>query len=214
VNYSISAVANASSYTWTIPSGITVLSGAGTTSIQVLVGANFTSGTLKVRANSSCGNSSTRNLSLNTSTPSTPGSIAGNTKACSGDAFVYTVNAVNNATSYLWTVPTGTSITAGAGTNSITLSFGANYTGGTLSVRALNGCGQSNARNLTLGRNTPSTPSAIAGPTNNLCGGGNFIYSIAPVAGAASYTWTVPAGCNIVTNNGTSVTVKIGRAHV
>jgi hypothetical protein len=208
VNYSIAAVANASSYTWTIPSGITVVSGAGTTSIQVLVGGNFTSGTLKVRANSACGNSSTRNLSLNTSTPSTPGSIAGNTKACSGDAFVYTVNPVNNATSYLWTIPTGTSITAGAGTNSITLSFGPSYIGGTLSVRALNGCGQSNARSLTLGRNTPSTPAAISGPTNNLCDGGNFTYSIAPVANATSYTWTVPSGCNILTNNGTSVTVS------
>jgi hypothetical protein len=130
-------------------------------------------------------------------------------KACSGDVFIYSVASVTNAASYSWTIPAGTTVTAGAGSNSITLSFGAGFTGGTLSVRAVNGCGQSSARSLTLSRNSPTKPGAISGLTNNLCGGGNFTYSIAPVTNASSYNWTVPQGANILTNNGTSITVSL-----
>jgi hypothetical protein len=208
VNYSIAPVANASSYTWTIPSGVTLVSGSGTTSIQVLVASNFNGGTLKVRANSACGNSSTRNLSLNVSTPSTPASIAGTSKACPGEVVVYSVAAVSNATSYLWSVPSGTTITSGAGTNTITLSFGNTFNSGTLSVRAVNGCGQSSTSCLTLGRNVPATPASISGPASNLCGGGSFNYSVSAVAGATSYIWTVPSGCSITANNGTNITVS------
>ena len=209
VNYSIASVANASSYTWTIPSGITLVSGSGTTSIQVLVGSSFCGGTLRVRANSACGNSSTRELSLNASTPATPANIAGASKACPGEVVVYSVASVSNATSYLWSVPSGTTIVSGLGTNTISLSFGNSFNSGTLSVRAVNGCGQSSTSCLTLGRNVPAIPASISGPTNNLCGGGSFNYSVSPVVGATSYIWTVPSGCSITSNNGTNITVSL-----
>jgi hypothetical protein len=45
-----------------------------------------------------------------------------------------------------------------------------------------------------------------------LCGGGQFTYSITAVTGATSYSWSVPAGCSIVTNNGTSITLSITSA--
>ena len=209
VNYFVSPVANASSYTWTLPAGITLVSGGATNSIQVTFANSFCGGTLKVRANSACSNSSDRSLALSVSTPSTPGSISGNVKACSGDVFNYSVASVTNAASYLWTIPSGTTVTAGAGSNSITLSFGVGFTGGALSVRAVNGCGQSSARSLTLSRNLPAIPAAISGPANNLCGGGVFTYSIAAVSNTSSYNWTVPQGANIITNNGTSITVSL-----
>jgi hypothetical protein len=209
VSYSIAAVPNASSYSWTLPSGLTLVNGAGTTNITVTVAANFSSGTLKVRANSPCGNSSDRSLSLNTSLPSTPSSISGTSKSCPGDVRTFSVNPVTNATSYNWTVPTGTNIVSGIGTNVISLSFGANYTGGTLSVRAVNGCGQSNSRTMSLSRNTPAIPASITGPASNLCGGGIFTYSIQPVSNATSYNWTLPNGATMVNNNGTSVTISL-----
>jgi hypothetical protein len=208
VTYSIAAVANASSYTWTLPTGVTLVSGSGTTSIQVLIGSSFCGGNITVRSNSACGNSSTRSLALNVSTPSTPVSISGLTTACPGNSQTYSTAAVNNATSYQWTLPTGASITSGAGTNTITVSFGAAFCGGTLSVRAVNGCGQSSARSKTINRNVPATPAAINGPTTNLCGTGTYTYSIAAVSGATSYTWTVPTGASIVSNNGTSINVN------
>ena len=40
----------------------------------------------------------------------------------------------------------------------------------------------------------------------------NQVYSIVPVAGATSYTWTVPSGVSIVNNTGTSVTLNFTNA--
>jgi large repetitive protein len=94
------------------------------------------------------------------------------------------------------------------GTNTISLSFGNSFNSGTLSVRAVNGCGQSSTSCLTLGRNVPAIPASISGPTSNLCGGGSFNYSVSAVAGATSYIWTVPSGCSITANNGTNITVS------
>jgi hypothetical protein len=49
----------------------------------------------------------------------------------------------------------------------------------------------------------------MTGQTTNLCGGGQFTYSVAAVTGATSYVWTVPSGCTIVTNNGNSIVMNV-----
>ncbi|MBK9283660.1 MAG: T9SS type A sorting domain-containing protein [Sphingobacteriaceae bacterium] len=41
---------------------------------------------------------------------------------------------------------------------------------------------------------TPAQPGAISGPTNQCSTQTPFIYSVAPVVGATSYTWTLPGG--------------------
>ena len=56
VTYSIDAVGNADSYTWTVPADATIVSGQGTTSITVDFG--ITNGNVSVRSENSCGNSS------------------------------------------------------------------------------------------------------------------------------------------------------------
>ncbi len=215
--YSIAPVAGALSYTWTVPTNTTLVSANGGTSIEVLVGSAFTSGSITVRANSGCANSSTRSISLNTSIPGTPGTISGNARACPGDIRTYTIAAVSNATGYLWTIPTGTSIVSGAGTTSIQLAFDAGFTAsGTLSVRATNGCGQSTTpRTLTLSRNTPGTPAGILGQATGICGISSAVYSVqSPVAGM-TYTWTVPSGVSIVSGQGTtSIEVSIAPTFV
>ncbi len=53
--YSINAVAGATSYHWTGPTGASITMGQGTTSVQVLFGNQ--SGNVSVRAENSCGNS-------------------------------------------------------------------------------------------------------------------------------------------------------------
>jgi len=54
----------------------------------------------------------------------------------------------------------------------------------------------------------PSTPGTMSGPTINICGSGPFTYSISSVTGATSYNWAVPAGLNIISNSGTSISVS------
>ncbi|MBA3706871.1 MAG: T9SS type A sorting domain-containing protein [Bacteroidetes bacterium] len=50
-------VANASSYEWTVPSGLTIASGQGTSSIDVNISNTFKSGNIGVKAVSLCGSS-------------------------------------------------------------------------------------------------------------------------------------------------------------
>ena len=62
INYSIGPVFGATGYVWTVPSGATIVSGQGTTSINVDWGTN--GGTIGVTAQSPCGNSGTRTLAV------------------------------------------------------------------------------------------------------------------------------------------------------
>lgn len=81
--------------------------------------------------------------------PSAPGSITGTTCVAAGQGgYTFSITAVTDATSYTWTLPAGASITAGSGTNSITVTFGS--TGGNISVTADNNCGQSAASTLAV----------------------------------------------------------------
>ncbi len=60
VSYSIPLVPDATSYTWTVTSGITITSGQGTQSITTDFAANFTDGVISVIANNDCGSSPSR----------------------------------------------------------------------------------------------------------------------------------------------------------
>jgi hypothetical protein len=55
--YSTNSVNNASGYTWTVPTGVTLLSGQGTTSITVQFAGTFANGNITVFASNCSGNS-------------------------------------------------------------------------------------------------------------------------------------------------------------
>lgn len=63
--YSISPVAQATSYTWTVPSGLTIASGQGTTSLHVNAGAVAKVCSLKVGSTNGCGTSGKQILVVN-----------------------------------------------------------------------------------------------------------------------------------------------------
>ncbi len=207
--YSITAVAGALYYTWSIPAGATITAGQGTNSITVTMGTS--SGNISVTATNSCGTSAASTLAVTASpVPATPGAISGNATPCISSAGnVYTITAVTFATSYNWTVPPGATITANTGT-SITVTLGTNP--GNITVTAQNACGTSAASTLavTLGT-TPSAPGIITGPATPCASSTGNVYTIASVAGATTYTWSVPAGATITAGTGTtSITVTMG----
>ncbi|TDE01586.1 ice-binding family protein [Flavobacterium hiemivividum] len=73
--------------------------------------------------------------------PSTPGAISGKVLQFPGVVDqVYSIAAVDNTTTYNWTVPTGWIITAGAGSTSIVVTTGSAAQNGKISVSALNNC--------------------------------------------------------------------------
>ncbi|MDD3875540.1 MAG: T9SS type A sorting domain-containing protein [Bacteroidales bacterium] len=186
-NYSVTSVANATSYTWTLPSG---WSGTSTTN-SINVTAGTSSGNITVKANNTCGSSAIQTLAVTVnSTPVTPGTITGNTSICENSQNTYSITPVNGATSYLWTTPLGWSMIQTS--NSITAS--SNSIGGNITVVAENSCGSSTAQTLAVTVSTiPATPGTITGNTA-ICQGVQNTYSVTPVSGATFYTWTLPSG--------------------
>ncbi len=140
--------------------------------------------------------------------PAAAGTITGNTTVCAGTTATYSVPAIANADTYVWSLPSGASITAGTNTSNITVQFTAATTGN-ISVYGTNACGTGTASNKSITVN-PTTAAAgtITGPST-VSINTSATYSVATIADAAGYAWTVN---NATTNGSTSnsITVQFG----
>lgn len=146
--YSISSVSQATSYSWTIPVGSTIVGGQGTSSLSLSYPLNFGSDSLRVVGINSCGVGSSRAVFIK-GRPSTPPTISGAINVCAGQTGLnYTISPVYGATSYNWTKPAGALITNGQGTTQLTMTMGS--ASGTLKVKSSNSCGVSSNKTLTL----------------------------------------------------------------
>ncbi len=208
--YSVTAVAGATSYTWTLPGG---WSGTSTTN-TITTTAGAASGNITVTANNACGSSAAQTLAITVNPLLTlPGAITGTTTICSGTSNTYSINAVAGATSYTWSLPGGWS--GSSTTNTITTT--ASVTSGNITVTANNACGASAAQTMSVTVNPfPTIAGGISGSTA-ICTGSTTTYSISAVTGAISYTWSLPSGwtgtstSNSITanDNGTSGTISV-----
>jgi hypothetical protein len=227
--YTTRKVNYATSYSWTVPTGATIVShpggaGANDTIIEVSYSNTFSTGSITVKAGANCGSSGTRSLTIMRKIPSTPISISGTTDACplmgTANTTFYTTRKVTNATSYNWAVPPGASIVShpgGAGVNDtiIEVSYDNSFTSGNISVRAANNCWESTPRVLLVTRRVPTTPSLISATTPTDCPGKQVTYTISAVTNATYYLWTVPAGATIISGDSTtSIVVQYPDASV
>ena len=165
-------------------------------------------GDICVTANNSnsCGSSTSSclGISVQLAIPVTPPSISGPAKACPGDVVIYSVANVTRADSYNWTVPVGATITGGLGSNTITVTYGGGFVGGSVTVTASNACGTSPVRTRNVALNVLPASAAISGPASGVCGSTMVSYTATGIVGAASYFWTVPAGATIMNGQGTA----------
>ncbi|NVO18395.1 MAG: hypothetical protein HXX13_01770 [Bacteroidetes bacterium] len=206
-NFSVTNVSGVT-YTWTVPTGWSITSGQGTNSITTTSGV--TSGNVTVVPSNSCGNGTSQILAVTvqTSSPAQPSVITGNVAPCAGTSVVYSVVNVANVI-YSWTVPAGWTITAGQGTNSITVIVGAGS--GIVTVSPSNYCGGGASQTLAVASQaaTPLQPSAIIG-SSAACAGTGQVYSVTNTTNV-TYTWTVPSDWTILSGQGTnSISVTIG----
>ncbi|WP_242922186.1 ice-binding family protein [Pontibacter liquoris] len=205
LTYSVADVADATGYTWSVPTGWTIKKGQNTTTIEVEVGS--TAGDVKVVVANKCGDSEAGSLAVKGLTaPATPAAITGTAAVCaSSEALTYTFANAENGAVYTWAVPAGWTIVSGQGTGTITVNAGT--AGGTISVSGTNTCGTSGTATTEV---TITTPPAAPGPIrdkSNVCDG--LVYTIDAVSGATSYTWTVSTGFTIIEGQGTtSIKVK------
>ncbi len=92
------------------------------------------------------------------SIPANAETIEGTNSVCQGQNSVnYTVPPIENATSYIWTLPTGA--TGTSTTNSIDVNFGLDAVSGNIEVKGVNNCGEGNSSFLEVNvKIKPATP--------------------------------------------------------
>ena len=136
--------------------------------------------------------------------------------------FTYTVPAfVDSTLNYVWTVPNGTNIVSGQGTNTLVVNYanvpsGVATTYGTITIQAenANGC-RTTAVSLKLSKALPVAPASLklynknvgsATPTTAIVKMSRYMgtsipltLTAAPVATATSYEWELPAGVTLAT---------------
>lgn len=135
-------------------------------------------------------------------TPGTPSAITGQAVVCQNqNGVTYSITAVPNATTYNWIVPNGASITAGAGTTSITVSYGSSAVSGNITVSGANSCIEGPSSTLAVTVNPAPLP-VITGPNAACAGSANYTYSTE--AGMSNYSWTVSSGGSIASGSGTN----------
>lgn len=200
--YTITQVIGATSYSWTVPPGDSIVSGQNTTSISVKW--DTISGTISVIAGNDCGTSIPAVLAITVEQPPTPlGAITGPDTVCKNTDATFSVTQVEYATDYAWSVPSGVTIVNGQGTNTINVTWGS--ISGSVSVIAGNECDTTLPATKTIGIDSiPDAAGALTGPDTVCNSHSGYIYSIPPIPNVAHYIWTIPAGVTITGSQDTS----------
>jgi hypothetical protein len=124
---------------------------------------------------------------ITTAPPISPGDISGYATVCSNATGInYAINAVAGADSYTWTVPSGWSLTSGAGTTSVMISTGSASQSGNLTVYASNICGAGLVSVLPITLTNGSSAAILSGDTS-LCSGSSTYLRVYITGGASPY---------------------------
>jgi hypothetical protein len=202
VTYSVTN--QSGTFTWSVPTNMTIQSGQGTNVINVLVSNSFVSGTISVNLNNGCGGSisSSKTLSTTQSTISSS-QISGVRSVCSiigtNTSTTFSVTPISGV-NYNWSVPANSTIISGQGTNSIQVTFQNGFTGGNIQLVITGGCGNP----VTLTRVVSvGLPTVTINGSSCVDNGYTNTYSVS-TTGALSFTWSVPNNAQIVSGQGTN----------
>jgi len=114
------------------------------------------------------------------------GAVTGPLTGCSGGTGSYTVPLVVGATTYTWTVPAGTVITSGQGTQTINVTYGA--TSGNICVTASSACDTEGPTCLAV---TLSAIPTVTDPADqSVCEGSNTTAVNFTGTGGPTFNWT------------------------
>ena len=192
VIYTVPVITNATSYLWILPGEA---SGSSTTdTIIVDYENNAVSGNITVKGKNSYGSGASSSLSIVVnSEPVEAGQIIGTNTVCKGESAVnYTVPNIENALSYIWTLPTGA--TGSSTTNSINVDYGTTAISGNIKVKGSNTCGNGSASSLPIiiqqTYNITDSVNICQGQTYNF---GGILYSM---PGTHTHTFSTIYGCD------------------
>ncbi|MCQ2369913.1 MAG: hypothetical protein MJ007_05500 [Paludibacteraceae bacterium] len=122
--------------------------------------------------------------------PAQPGEISGGSILCANQTYSnrFSISSVSTATSYTWTKVSGNLSVTGNGTQ-CSVTTNENYDGGTIQVVAVNDCGNSTARTLTLTKTADPTVS-LSASEESVCAGSNVTITAA-TTNVNTYSWIV-----------------------
>lgn len=127
--------------------------------------------------------------------PSAAGTISGVAVVCPEQSVeIYTVPTIANATSYIWTLPSGA--TGSSSTNSITVTFGASAVAGNITVKGTNSCGNGNVSSKSIAIGT--IPTVNLGDNVEICA---TSATLDAGTGFSTYLWDGVAGTQYQTVN-------------
>ncbi|MEI6766500.1 MAG: T9SS type A sorting domain-containing protein [Bacteroidota bacterium] len=171
--YSVTPVSGATAYTWTFPGGWT-----GTSTTNTINAVAGSSGIISVTANNIFGSSPPQTLNVTVISVNTAVTQIGTT-----------LTAAASGAGYQWLDCSGFMPLAGKTLQSFTPDSSGSYA----VIVTQNGCSDTSSCFPVYIVGAPPTPGLISGNIS-VCAGSPNIYSVAPVNGATSYSWTLPGG--------------------
>jgi len=192
-------------YTWTVSAGGQITAGAGTSAITVKwnnTGAQFV--TVTYTSAEGCPADAPASMAVEVSGLTSPTIAGSNTMCPNSGLHVYTTQ--DGYFDYVWTVSSGGTIASGQGTYQIEVNWTVSGNQ-TVTVDYANASGCFAGTPASFAVNVlplPAAAGAISG-TSALCEDQTGEYSVAAIANANSYEWTLPAGAVIVEGEGTNM---------
>jgi len=205
----VDTITGASSYIWSLTPGASVTSGDSTRSITVSFDSTAQSGNIVVKGLSECGEGDSSLLAIVVNPLPAPAELlTGEDTVCQGQSGVtYVIDPIDHASSYIWTLPPGASITSGNGTRQITVDYSTFATSGNITVRGHNDtCGEGRHSVLPVLVNPlPVDAGTITGSDTVCQNQPGVVYSIPVIQYAINYVWAFTGTGVTIINNGASV---------
>jgi hypothetical protein len=207
-------------YNWTVSPGNSIINGQGTNIAGVVwnsSGVQWIS--VSYASPGGCATSPQAQLNVFVEPlPGPAGTITGPSGLCGGSAgVVYSTAPIYYANTYIWQLPAGAFITAGSGTNVITVTFDPLAQSGNITVHGNNICGNG-AGSAPFELDVypaPDTAGVITGPSEVCQSESGLVYTVPPIINANGYAWSLPPGADIVAGfNTRTVTVDFSASAV
>ena len=195
VTFSVSPIAQATTYHWSVPAGVTITSGDGTNQINCDFGFSAVSGTITVYGENNPCQGSPSSLLVTVFPLPVPSFGSGPVSVCKGiPGNVYTTQpGMNN---YIWTIPPSATVTAGGtpSSNSVTITWNMPGTE-TISVNytdPVSLCTAISPVSATIAVHDLPLP-VITSPPGATCQNvPGFVYTTEP--SMTNYSWTITGG--------------------
>ncbi len=198
IDYSVAIVDYATNYVWSVDAGMNITSGNGTNNITIDFDRDFAGGYIRVYAENDCGVSPVIERWVNSKVLPDPilSAPTGPTQLCqSATGVIYSINPVDNATSYEWSLPTGLILRGdGSGTSIIVdLDPDVPTTVGDILVRPVNDCSNTEPWSPALTVTINPLPTSYAGPDDRICQT-TYTLNADPLNAGETGLWTIGGG--------------------